>query len=258
MPEANNSLENAKFEQLSQENLTIEQKIQSDARRGVLKFLDNDDNLTPEDHQQLLRFASLASENALSEYESVKKEDPLLVIQSLIEENKALFPDGYPNPNSASSNIKEIQYLRSHLKDMASSPKTQGNPDEFTAIIRNSVAIRMENPELYKDRPDTNLAFLQALGAIPENVTDLRKYIHDLPEATNEDYWEENGPKRAVQYQSGDGLNFRGLPTKIDGVFVQAQRLYSTDTRGYGQFGFSLGLNNDAIARIKNALAKES
>jgi hypothetical protein len=122
-----------------------------------------------------------------------------------------------------------------------------------------SVDVRMEEPANPSEF-DTNLAFLKAFGAVPEGVTDLRKFITEMPNWTPADgeAWQQNGkPTRAIRLEGTAGYNFRDLPTKIDGVYISGSRLYSTNTKGYGQWGFGLTFTSKAVERILQSKAVE-
>ena len=248
-------LVNERFEQEAAKHLTIEQKVQSEARGGVLKFLDGDSSLNTQQQEQLHQFADMAAQKALAEYESLKQQDPALVAESIISENSALFQDYY---GFAKANVDRIDWMRSNIAESARRIKGADTNGELTqeALIAKigvqSVDVRMEEPK-DPSKFDTNLAFLKAMGAVPDDVTNLPQFIREMPSVTPEDnlYWQQHGePQRAVQFSNMAGMSFRDLPTKIDGVYVSGARLYSTDTKGYGQWGFGLTFSGRAVERV--------
>ena len=246
---------NERFEQEAAKHLTVEQKVQSEARGGVLKYLDGDAGLNPQQQEQLHTFADMAAQKALAEYEGLKQQDPALAAESVISENSALFQDYY---GFAKANVDRIDWMRNSIAESARRLKGADTNGELTQedliakIGVQSVDVRMEEP---KDpgKFDTNLAFLKVMGAVPDDVTNLPKFIGEMPSWTPADNeaWQQNGePSRAVQTGGGPGYGFRDLPTKIDGVYVSGARLYSTDTKGSGQWGFGLTFSGQAVERI--------
>jgi len=249
---------NERFEQNAVKHLTVEQKIQSEARGGVLKYLDGDAGLNPQQQEQLHTFADMAAQKALGEYESLKQVDPALVAKSLISENSELFQTDF---GSAEGNLKRIDYMRDNIAELARRIKAEDINEELKqeALIAKiglkEVDVKMDAP-IDPDKFDNNLAFLKVIGAIPDDVTDLPKFIKEMPSITpadNEALQQNGEPSRATRTDNVPGNSFRGLPTKIDGVYVSGSRLYSTDTRGYGQWGFGLLFTGKAIERILEA-----
>lgn len=254
---------NERYEQEAAKHLTIEQKIQSDARGGVLKHLEGDQSLNTQQRDMLYSFADMAAKKALAEFEELKQKDPALAAEALISENQELFRDYY---GLFRGNIDRIERARENVVNAARNIRAGDESGELTdeALLKKigaqHVDIRMEEPS-DPGKFDTNLAFLKALGAVPEDVTDLPKYLSEMPSLTSEDdlYQNDHGGEyqRAVRFSGMGGHSFRGLPTKIDGVQVSGARLYSTDKNGYGQWGFGLTFTERAVRRILEAKTVE-
>jgi hypothetical protein len=216
----------AELEKVAQGQLTDEQRTQSEQREAALK-------------------------------------NPASTIQLIIKENAHLFKDGRFNPGYLSDNLKNFDWFRKRITEEADrirkTEESLSNDELVKQILSNDriVTVNMENPEEYQNMPDTNLALLKALGAVPEDTASLKIFIDRLPICTPEDnkYYTEHGePQRAVKLQdTTHGYEIRHLPTRIDGVFVNGHRLYSRHPREYGQWGFGIDFTNKAVGKILEA-----
>ena len=188
--------------------------------------------------------------------------DPVLAVQLIIKENAHLFKDGSFNPGYLLENLKNLASFKQRITEAEERVKKQRSGETLLPVkVAKEIAksgqkvdLNMENPEKYQKMPDTNLALLKALGAVPKEVTDLKKYINSLPIETPNDnlYYQEHGePQGPVRIDSSrHGFEIRHLPTKIYGVFVDGHRLYSTDPTTYGQWGFGIDFTYKAVGRM--------
>lgn len=254
---------NEKHEQEASKNLSLEQRIQSDARKDVLKHIDGRD-LNEEKTKQLHEFANMAAKNALAEYEALKDVDPLVMVQRILDQNGDLILSSPGWGDFNRKNIDDLNYMRSRLLSEAKQIITEDKVDTQDLLL---TRLGYKISEIRTDVPrnpnkfDNNLAILKAFGAVSDDVTDLPKFIQEMPKMTDDDRkaWAENGkPNRAVSISSGAGMSFRDLPTKIPDVYISGHRLYSESSTGQGQLGFEVLFTKPAIARILEAAKLES
>jgi hypothetical protein len=254
------TVSNEALEAQAEKAMSTEQRIQSQARDGVLRYLETDSSLTEDQRKQLNLFAERASKVALEKYEALKASDPLQVAEDIITKNELTWrqTDEYWIGGGYAATKDRLWMARYQISE-ASKRMRKEAADAGKDISDEEIGRRIKKvgSEIHFGLPkgnlDTNLVMLKAFGAVPEVVTDLKNYIGTLPDVTSDDrkfYGEHGYWQRPVQSPETQGTTIWGMPTKIDGVQMDGNRLYSYDTNGYGQIGFTLKLSEPAITRV--------
>ncbi len=123
------------LEQKARGMMTVEQRLQSDARNDVLKHFRGVEGA---ERASLESFAARAADNVLKEYESLKKGDPALQAAQILDQNRGLFRDPWHEEVSF-SNLLQVRRVSENARRIRTQATESGkviSDDEIVKAIR--------------------------------------------------------------------------------------------------------------------------